>query len=242
MGGQVQTTYGGLVAVRGVLLDFSGTLFRLDFQLNDHWRQWLEAAGVRIPDLDGQAELMRVLTSPVRPLEDLPPELLDAWNRRDLDPELHRSVYLGMLELSGVSDPALAEACYEQVLDTDCWQPYPDTRAALELLRAKDIPVAVVSNIAFDIRPAFERIGVAGLVNEFVLSYVEGSMKPDAKIFRIACDRLGLEPADTLMIGDSEEADGGAAALGAEVRIIEPLPPAERPDALLTALASAGIG
>jgi len=228
------------VAVRGVLFDFSGTLFRLNFHLGESWRQRLEAAGVPIPNLETQAELMRVLTSPVKPLEDLPADLLDAWYRRDLDPDLHRGVYLGMLTLSGITDE-LAEACYAQVLDTDCWEPYPDTRAALELLRAKGIPVAVVSNIAFDIRPAFERIGVAELVDEFVLSYVEGSMKPDAKIFRIACDRLGLDPADTLMIGDSEEADGGAAALGAQVRIIPPLPPADRPGSLLGALTSAGL-
>jgi HAD superfamily hydrolase (TIGR01509 family) len=230
----------GFVAAHGVLLDFSGTLFRFTSHLGGSWRQRLHAAGVAIPDLETQAELMRVLTSPVRPLEDLPAELLDTWYRRDLDPELHRAVYLGMLKLTGVSDD-LADACYAQVLDTDCWEPYPDTRAALELLRAKGIPVAVVSNIAFDIRPAFDRIGVAGLVDEFVLSYVEGSMKPDAKIFRIACERLGVEPSDALMIGDSAEADGGAAALGAEVRIIEPLPPAARPDALLHALASVGI-
>lgn len=228
------------MAVRGVLFDFSGTLFRLNFHLGESWRQRLEAAGVPIPNLETQAELMRVLTSPVKPLEDLPADLLDAWYRRDLDPDLHRGVYLGMLTLSGITDE-LAEACYAQVLDTDCWEPYPDTRAALELLRAKGIPVAVVSNIAFDIRPAFERIGVAELVDEFVLSYVEGSMKPDAKIFRIACDRLGLDPADTLMIGDSEEADGGAAALGAQVRIIPPLPPADRPGSLLGALTSAGL-
>ena len=44
------------------------------------------------------------------------------------------------------------------------------------------------------------------------------------------------------MIGDSEEADGGAAALGAQVRIIDPLPPAQRPDALLGALASVDLG
>lgn len=229
------------VAVRGVLIDFSGTLFRLDFNLGDAWRHSLEEAGVPIPDLDEQAELMRVLTSPVQPLQDLPPDLVDAWHRRDLDEQIHRKVYLGMLERSGVADRALAEACYAQVLDTDSWQPYPDAKAALELLRAKGLPVAVVSNIAFDIRPAFERVGLAGLVNEFVLSYVEGSMKPDAKIFRIACDRLGIDPAEALMIGDSAEADGGAAALGSEVRIIEALSPATRPDGLLTALASAGI-
>jgi HAD superfamily hydrolase (TIGR01509 family) len=230
------------VAVHGVLLDFSGTLFRLDFGPTEAWSADLVRRGVTtVPDLTEQAELMRVLTSPVRPLAELPPDLVDAWHRRDLDPELHRSVYLGMLRHSGLADEALAVACYEQIGDARNWQPYPDTRATLELLRDRGIPVAVVSNIAFDLRPVFDHVGLVDLVDEFVLSYVEGSMKPDPKLFRIACERLGVEPADALMIGDSAEADGGAAALGIAVEIVPPLPPEQRPDGLLTALAAHGV-
>lgn len=229
------------MAVRGVLFDFSGTLFRLNFQLGEAWRQRLTAAGVAIPDLTAQAELMRVLTAPTQPVRDLPPELRSAWQRRDLDPDLHRMAYAAMLRSSGVTEPALIDACYQQVLEPANWEPYPDTAAALELLRTKGIPVAVVSNIVFDVRPAFELAGLDGLVGEYVLSYLEGAVKPDPKIFRIACERLGVEPADALMIGDSAEADGGAAALGSAVRIVPPLALADRPDGLLTALADAGI-
>ena len=50
-----------------------------------------------------------------------------------------------------------AEALYDQLLDPESWQPYPDTRATLEHL--KDVPLAVVSNIGWDIRPVFERYG-----------------------------------------------------------------------------------
>ena len=52
---------------------------------------------------------------------------------------------------------------------------------------------------------------------------------------------LGV-PARALMVGDSEEADGGARALGCEVAIVDPLPTAERPDALLSALRTYGVG
>jgi len=127
------------------------------------------------------------------------------------------------------------------MLDPASWQPYPDTRAALERLRDKGIPVAVVSNIAWDVRASFDRFDLTGLVTEFVLSFQEGSVKPAEKIFRIACDRIGVDPAHVLMIGDSQEADGGAAALGCAVEIIPALPTDERPDALLTALARHGL-
>ena len=44
------------------------------------------------------------------------------------------------------------------------------------------------------------------------------------------------------MVGDSEEADGAVRTLGCQFALVEPLPTAERPDALLTALRQFGIG
>jgi len=79
-------------------------------------------------------------------------------------------------------------------------------------------------------------------VDAFVLSFEEGVVKPDKEIFAIACERIGVDPAETLMVGDSEEADGGARALGCEFALVDPLPTADRPDALLTALRGFGIG
>lgn len=221
------------MTVRGVLIDFSGTLFRLEII-----ESWLtESQG----DETRAQELMQVLTAPVSPGTHLPAHLIKDWARRDLDVDLHRAVYTESLRQAGLTEPGAAEAGYEQMLSPNNWAIYPDVPAALQRLRDKNIPVAVVSNIAWDIRTTFERHGIADLVSEFVLSYVEGSVKPDEKLFRIACERLGVEPADALMIGDSVEADGGAAAIGCQVEIVEPLPTGERPDALLAALARHGL-
>ena len=210
--------------IRCVLFDFSGTLFRLE------------------PDPGWTDELISVLTASTLAADHLPAELADDWARRDLDPELHRSVYLASLAASGLGlSPAKAEATYERMLEPDSWQPYPDTERALKRLRDKGIPVAVVSNIPWDIRRVFRHHGMADLVDEFVLSYAEGVMKPDAKIFRVACERLGVAPADALMVGDSAEADGGAAQVGIRTAIIEPLPSDRRPAALLSTLDDNGL-
>jgi HAD superfamily hydrolase (TIGR01549 family) len=97
----------------------------------------------------------------------------------------------------------------------------------------------VVSNIAFDLRPAFAAAGTAA--DEYVLSFEVGAIKPDPAIFRIALQRLGVDPADALMVGDSEEADGGARAVGCAFALVDPLPTAERPGGLLRALREHGI-
>ena len=219
------------VTIRGVLFDYSGTLFRLD-----PGSEW-------VPDELDRAAVIAMMTSPTTPSEHLPAELADDWQRRDLDPDIHRGVYLAALRAShpGVPD-ALLEALYERTLHPDSWKPYPDALAALRRLRAAGIAVGVVSNIPWDIREVFARNGMGDLVDEFVLSYAEGVTKPDPKIFLAACERIGVAPEHTLMIGDSEHADGGAIAIGCRFAVVEALDVAQRPDALLSALAAHGAG
>ncbi|WP_114454370.1 HAD family hydrolase [Halopolyspora algeriensis] len=226
------------MTVRAVLFDFSGTLFRLE--QDESWLDDLTDDFGYGWDPEAQAELMRRMTAPVGQVAELPAEYQDAWERRDLDPRLHRKVYLEVLRRSGVTEQQ-AESLYGRLVDPDCWTPYPDTVEVLRRLHAAGIRIAVISNIAFDIRPAFERLGVAELIDEVVMSYVEGAIKPDPKLFLRACERLEVAPEQALMVGDSREADGGAADVGCRVGIVDPTPTSERPDALLSVLADHDI-
>jgi HAD superfamily hydrolase (TIGR01509 family) len=226
------------VAIRGVLFDFSGTLFRLE-----HDAAWFDGlladAGVQ---LESRAELMQRLTAPDGQSDWLPARLRADWPRRDLDSTVHRRVFVDFLRHGGIDQPGLAEKCYEGMIEADNWRPYPDTVLALRQLANAGIPVAVVSNIGWDIRAVFDHHGASSLVTEFVLSYEEGRIKPDPELFRIACERIGVPAEQALMIGDSAEADGGAEAAGSQVVIVDALLPAKRPDALLAALAKHGLG
>jgi HAD superfamily hydrolase (TIGR01509 family) len=214
------------IVISGVLFDYSGTLFRLE---PGSWGE-----GLPLPD----DELTRMLTAPTTPSRHLPAELTDAWARRDLDPEMHRRVYVGSLRAAGID---VADALYDRMLAPTSWRPYPDTLAALRRLRAAGIPVAVLSNISWDIQDVFELAGAGSLVDGYVLSFAEGVAKPHPKIFLLACQRIGVAPERVLMIGDSAENDGAAAEIGCATAIVEPLPTAERPDALLAALAAHGL-
>ena len=98
-----------------------------------------------------------------------------------------------------------------------------------------------MSNIAFDVRPAFVALGVADYVDEFVLSFEVGAVKPDAAIFETALARLGVKAAHAVMVGDSDEADGGARAVGCGFTLVDPLPTCLRTDGLTRALAEYGI-
>jgi HAD superfamily hydrolase (TIGR01493 family) len=213
--------------IRGVLFDFSGTLFHLEPD-----PAWFDGLGV------DRARVVELLTSPTAPAEVLPAELLEAWERRDLDPETHRRVYLTALRLVLPDVPAdVLEKIYARVPEPASWEPYPDTATALLGLREAGLPVAVISNIPWDIREVFNRNGMGGLVEEYLLSYAEGVMKPDPKIFLTACQRIGVAPEEALMIGDSVEADGGATRVGCRFAMVARVAPRLRTKALIGALA-----
>lgn len=222
------------MTIKAVLFDFSGTVFRLE--QDETWLAELTDHGGDPLDIEAQTELMRRMTAPVGQVVQLEDAYRHAWENRDLDPLLHRKVYLEVLRRSGVSRVEQAKALYHRLIDPAEWTPYPDTEAAMKALAGRGVRVGVLSNIAFDIRPAFRARGLDRYVDAFVLSFEEGVIKPDPAIFRVALDRLGAAAEETLMIGDSEQADGGAKALGCAFALVAPLPTTERPDALLTAL------
>lgn len=225
------------MTVRAALFDFSGTLFRLEED-----ESWFTGIEVDNREVDGhvQAELLRRLTAPTGRSVQMTPEADHAWVNRDLAPHLHREAYLHVLRESGLADHH-AEQLYRRVVDPSSWTPYPDTAEVLAGLCRQGVRTAVVSNIAFDVRPAFAAIGADRDVDEFVLSFEVGATKPAPEIFTTALTRLGVDAADAVMVGDSDEADGGARAVGCQFVLVDPLPTTERPTGLRDALTTVGL-
>lgn len=225
------------MTLRAALFDFSGTLFRLEED-----ESWFTGIEVDNREVDGhvQAELLRRLTAPTGRSVQMTPEADHAWVNRDLAPHLHREAYLHVLRESGLADRH-AEQLYRHVVDPGCWTPYPDTAEVLAGLRRQGIRTAVVSNIAFDVRPAFAAIDADGDVDAFVLSFEVGATKPSPEIFTTALTRLGVDAADAVMVGDSDEADGGARAVGCQFVLVDPLPTTERLTGLRDALTVVGL-
>ncbi|MFT4044083.1 MAG: HAD-IA family hydrolase [Gordonia sp. (in: high G+C Gram-positive bacteria)] len=221
---------------KAVLFDFSGTLFRLTAQ--PEWFAGLHDDSGNPLSAEHQAQLIRRLTQPVGLPADISDDDRSAWERRDLDPALHLRGNLAVLRASGLTAPGQAESLYQRVLDPASWLPFPDTAKLLRELHARGIPVGIVSNIAFDLRAVFARHDLLDTVGAWALSYEVGAIKPNPQIFHAALGILGVAAGDALMIGDSEEADGGSRRLGCAFAVVHDIPGAQRPTALLDAVAA----
>jgi FMN phosphatase YigB (HAD superfamily) len=192
----------------GVLLDFAGTLFG-----QEHEQETLQAIGVPAPESTNVALALSRADQLAATPALMPPGLAQQWQRRDLAAEAHRAAYAGLFREVGLP-PDVADALYARACSPEAWLPFDDTVSCLHSLRAHQVPVAVVSNIGWDMRSVFDRHGVLSLVDAFVLSYEYGAMKPEARLFSAACDALGVVPDEALMVGDTIDSDGGATVIG----------------------------
>ncbi|MDT0265951.1 HAD-IA family hydrolase [Streptomyces sp. DSM 44915] len=232
------------MTIRGVLFDFSGTLLRIE-PTADWLRVGLTRVGVRLPEdelrrLAAALEGVGALPGGSEPTV-VPPELRELWEARDVDARGHRRLYVTLarqVPLPGA--PEVYDVLYDRHMEPAAWRPYPDARPVLAELAARGVPVAVVSNIGWDLRPVFREHGMLDLVSAFALSYEHGVKKPDPPLFALACDALGVAPEQALMVGDNATADGGATALGCAVHLVRHLPVGDRPDDLRPVLELVG--
>ena len=88
------------------------------------------------------------------------------------------------------------------------------TLDVLDMLRADGHPLALVSNATSDVAHAWPQGRLAGRFDVAVFSCEVGFAKPDPAIYRIAADRLGVDPAECVFVGDGADGElAGAAAL-----------------------------
>ncbi|ADB35275.1 HAD-superfamily hydrolase, subfamily IA, variant 1 [Kribbella flavida DSM 17836] len=100
------------------------------------------------------------------------------------------------------------------------WSAFPDARPAVEVARSNGWRVGVLTNgSTVQQNKKLAAIGLAPLVDVVATTETLGCSKPAPEAYLLTCRQLGVDPADTLMIGDNLELDvlgARAAGLAAE--------------------------
>jgi len=144
------------------------------------------------------------------------PELLHddtIWHR------FTEEIFLGM---GGPEE--IASACATEIEQgwevSENFELYEDALPVLDELRRADLRLGLVSNGIRDLREfvAHHRLEVDAIVG----SRAHGFVKPHPTIFQAALEQLGVDAADTVMVGDSLEEDvEGARALGMRAILVD---------------------
>lgn len=198
--------------ISAVLFDFARTLFHLTDPAKIIRDIAIQRGHSRIA---ADAEELALLLGKAH----LHPEVLALWELADLSEAAHLAYRTGWIariaELSPILEP-LATA----MADPAHWSAYADTAEVLAGVAERGVPIAVVSNIGWDIRAAFARDGLDRYVNVWTLSYEVGAIKPSPDIFKHALGKLGIPGRNALMVGDTPGADGSATAVGCRVLLL----------------------
>jgi HAD superfamily hydrolase (TIGR01509 family) len=144
---------------------------------------------------------------------------------RDLSPDAHRREWVRLWAPADDMVSGLAERIYATERDPATWELYPDVVPVLDELGRRGVPLGVVSDTGWDYSEVLARHGIKDRFASIVMSFEHGASKPAPALFRSACAELGVEPADTLMVGDNAWPDGGAVGAGLPVLLLPAVAP-----------------
>jgi putative hydrolase of the HAD superfamily len=190
--------------VKALLLDLDDTL--LDYSGGAE-RCWAEACATAASELE-QPRLVEALVASRRWFWDDPvrhrrerTNMLRAWTQIATD----------ALERYGAPSPELGTAIAANFAARrrSVMDPFPETLACLAALRARGLPLGLVTNgDAAEQRWKIERCALAPFFGAIVIEGEVGAGKPDAIVYEMALKTLGVEPGpDVWMVGDHLEFD-----------------------------------
>ncbi|MBU4556006.1 MAG: HAD-IA family hydrolase [Actinobacteria bacterium] len=137
-------------------------------------------------------------------------------------------VWVGMYSLLarqlGIHEDAesLARSVYDEFGRADRWAAYADVRPAFLRVRERGMRVGIISNWDRRLESLLSNLGLGDLIDTVISSAAVGLRKPDPRIFEMACDRLGVAPAQAVHVGDHHYADIlGATSVGMRAVLID---------------------
>jgi putative hydrolase of the HAD superfamily len=133
----------------------------------------------------------------------------ELWSTsRERSQRFWAKVYSSLLaELGLPFGDGLKKAVYDTFTDLANYRLFPDVVGTLERLRAAGLVLGVVSNFEEWLERLLESLGVSRFFAVRVISGTEGVEKPDPRIFRLALDRTGMAPEESVHVGDSPSFD-----------------------------------
>lgn len=182
--------------IKGILIDFGGTIDSDGI----HWFNAFQEAYAMVADIphdllwDAYVHTERTLgRNPIIKPTDTFCKTLQT--KIALQTE-----YLQSKGITITAQDTILDTCYNKVVKHISTVSKP-------VLEKIQLPMVLVTNFYGNMHTVLAEFGLDHLFKEVIESAVVGVRKPDPEIFRLGVAALGLEPQETVMIGDSPDKD-----------------------------------
>ena len=184
--------------IKGILIDFGGTIDSDGI----HWFDQFRDAYALVADIP-EPLLWDAYVHTERTLGRNPIIGPDYTFCKTLQTKIAlQTEYLQSNGVTITAQDTILDTCYNKVVKHISTVSKP----VLERLSAQ-YPMVLVTNFYGNMHTVLKEFGLDYLFKDVVESAVVGVRKPDPQIFRLGVAVLGLEPQETVMIGDSQEKD-----------------------------------
>ncbi len=143
----------------------------------------------------------------------------DFWCSQEGSVEIWLNQYRYLCSLTGIAHDAegMARDVHAVYRCAEGWEVFPDVMGCLRTLKKAGYALGIVSNWDAELEGLLREMGLLPYFDVVVSSAVVGYRKPNPVIFDLACENLGVAPADAVHVGDRPDADGDG-ALSAGIR------------------------
>jgi len=114
---------------------------------------------------------------------------------------------LGVTDESGTIHKDLDAAFTEMIPKVESWKAFPETKMALERIRARDFKLGVISNATDLTKRVLDNLDLTQYFDFVLVSEEVGCRKPNPEIFRLAARKGRTSPNRALHIGDKLAVD-----------------------------------
>jgi putative hydrolase of the HAD superfamily len=124
----------------------------------------------------------------------------------------------------GLGDDAVAE-CLElrTAFTREALVPRQGAIETLDELQRRGFKRGVISVCSSDVEELWDESALAAHVDDVVLSCAVGLSKPDPRIYRLACEHLGVRPEECMFVGDGANDElAGAERVGMKAVCVLP--------------------
>ena len=182
--------------IKGILIDFGGTIDSDGI----HWFDQFRDAYALVSDIP-EPLLWDAYVNTERTLGRNPIISPDYTFCKTLQTKIAlQTEYLQQHGIAVNAQDTILDTCYNKVVKHISTVSKP-------VLERIQLPMVLVTNFYGNMHTVLAEFGLDHLFKDVIESSVVGVRKPDPEIFRLGVKALGLEPQETVMIGDNYEKD-----------------------------------